>query len=221
MISVRDHGCGIEAAVLPRIFDPYFTTKQSGSGLGLATVHAIIAKHEGHITVRSMLGVGTTFSVYLPACAAAQPAESAMGQQLQTGSGRILVMDDEEALRKLLAQFLERLGYEVECAREGAEAIELYQRAKDSGHCFDAVLLDLTVPGGMGGKEVASRLREVDDSVILIVSSGYSNTPIMSEFRSYGFDDVISKPWTPVQLSEVLRRRTRPLGNSTTPTRHG
>ena len=134
MISVRDHGCGIEAAVLPRIFDPYFTTKQSGSGLGLATVHAIIAKHEGHITVRSMLGVETTFSVYLPACAAAQPVESAMGQQLQTGSGRILVMDDEEALRKLLAQILERLGYEVECAREGAEAIELYQRAKDSGH---------------------------------------------------------------------------------------
>ena len=101
-------------------------------------------------------------------------------------------MDDEEALRKLLAQLLERLGYEVECAREGAEAIELYQRAKDSGHCFDAVLLDLTVPGGMGGKEVASRLREVDHSVILIVSSGYSNTSIMSEFRGYGFDDVIS-----------------------------
>jgi PAS domain S-box-containing protein len=221
MISVRDHGCGIEADVLPRIFDPYFTTKQSGSGLGLATVHAIIAKHEGHITVRSMLGVGTTFSVYLPACAAAPPAESAIGRQLQTGSGRILVMDDEEALRKLLAQILERLGYEVECAREGAEAIELYQRAVDSGHCFDAVLLDLTIAGGMGGKEVASRLREVDDSVILIVSSGYSNTPVMSEFRSYGFDDVISKPWTPVQLSEVLRRCARPLGNSTIPTRHG
>jgi PAS domain S-box-containing protein len=221
MISVRDHGCGIEADVLPRIFDPYFTTKQSGSGLGLATVHAIIAKHEGHITVRSMLGVGTTFSVYLPACAAAPPAESVIGRQLQTGSGRILVMDDEEALRKLLAQILERLGYEVECAREGAEAIELYQRAVDSGHCFDAVLLDLTIAGGMGGKEVASRLREVDDSVILIVSSGYSNTPVMSEFRSYGFDDVISKPWTPVQLSEVLRRCARPLGNSTIPTRHG
>ena len=221
MISVRDHGCGIEADVLPRIFDPYFTTKQGGSGLGLATVHAIIAKHEGHITVRSMLGVGTTFSVYLPACVAAQPAESAIGQQLQTGSGRILVMDDEEALRKLLAEILERLGYEVECAREGAEAIELYQRAKDSGHRFDAVLLDLTIPGGMGGKEVAARLREVDDSVILIVTSGYAHTPIMSEFRRYGFDDVISKPWTPVQLSEVLRRCARPLGNSIIPTRHG
>jgi CheY-like chemotaxis protein len=205
MISVRDYGWGIAVDVLPRIFDPYFTTKQSGSGLGLATVHAIIAKHEGHITVKSP-GVGTTFSIYLPACAAAQPVESAIGAQLHTGSGRILVMDDEEALRTLLAQILKLLGYEVECAREGAEAIELYQRAKNSGHCFDAVLVDLTIPGGMGGKEVAARLRELDDSVILIVSSGYSQTPIMSEFRKYGFDDVISKPWTPLQLSEVLRR---------------
>ena len=119
-------------------------------------------------------------------------------------------MDDEEALRKLLAQILGLLGYEVECARDGMEAIQLYQRAKASGRGFDAVLLDLTIPGGMGGKEVAGRLREVDDSVILIVSSGYSRTPVLSEFRSYGFDDVISKPWTPLQLSEVLRRSARP-----------
>ena len=206
MISVRDHGCGIADDVLPRIFDPYFTTKQTGSGLGLATAHAIIAKHEGYITVQSVLGVGTTFSIYLPACAATQPAESAIGPHVQAGSGRILVMDDEEALRKVLAQILQRLGYEVVSAREGAEAIELYQSAKDAGHRFDAVLVDLTVPGGMGGREVAARLRELDDFVILIVSSGYSQTPIMSEFRKYGFDDVISKPWTPLQLSEVLRR---------------
>ena len=209
MLSVRDRGCGIPADVLPRIFDPYFTTKQSGSGLGLATVHAIIAKHEGHITVQSMLGAGSTFSVYLPACAAAQPVESTIGAQLHTGSGRILVMDDEEALRILLAQILKLLGYDVECARDGAEAIEIYQRARATGHPFDAVLVDLTIPGGMGGKEVAARLREVDDSVILIVSSGYSRTPVLSEFRNYGFDDVIPKPWTPLQLSEVLRRCTR------------
>jgi two-component system, cell cycle sensor histidine kinase and response regulator CckA len=166
-----------------------------------------------------MLGIETTFCVYLPACPTVEPITSAIGQQLQTGLGRILIMDDEEALRKLLAQILKRLGYEVECAREGAEAIELYQRAKDSGHAFDAVLVDLTIPGGMGGKEVAARLREVDESVILIASSGYSQTPIMSEFRRYGFDDVISKPWTPLQLSQVLRRYTRPFGNSTTPAR--
>jgi PAS domain S-box-containing protein len=221
MISVRDHGYGIAADVLPRIFDPYFTTKQSGSGLGLATVHAIIAKHQGHITVQSVPGVETMFAVHLPACAAVQLPESGIGQQLQTGSGRILVMDDEEALRKLLAQILRRLGYEVECAREGAEAIELYQRAKDSGQSFDAVLVDLTIPGGMGGKEVAARLREVDEAVILIVSSGYSQTPVMADFRRYGFNDVISKPWTPVQLSQMLRRYLRPLGNSIIPMRHG
>jgi PAS domain S-box-containing protein len=220
MISIRDHGCGIGADALPRIFDPYFTTKESGSGLGLATVHAIIGKHEGHVTVQSTLGVGTSFSVYLPACEAAQPEESRIGQQLQSGSGRLLVMDDEEALRKLLTRILERLGYEVECARDGAEAIELFQKAKDSGRLFDALLLDLTIPGGMGGREVAARLREIDDSVTLIVSSGYSDTPIMSEFRKYGFSDVIPKPWTPVQLSEILRRYSRPLRGATTSTRN-
>jgi PAS domain S-box-containing protein len=187
-ISVRDHGCGIAADDLPRIFDPYFTTKRSGSVLDLET----------------------TVSIYLPACATAQLPESATRQELETGSGRILVMDDEEALRKLLAEMLKRLGYEVECAREGAEAIELYQKAKASGLSFDVVLVDLTVPGGMGGKELAARLREIDTSVRLIVSSGYYHTPIMSEYRRYGFDDVISKPWTPVQLSQVLRRCARP-----------
>ena len=220
MICVRDHGLGIEADVLPRIFDPYFTTKQRGSGLGLATVHAVIAKHDGHIVVHSVLGAGTSFCLYIPACEAVQFAESAISPQLQTGSGRILVMDDEEALRLLLAQILRKLGYEVECARGGAEAIELYQKAKDSGRSFDIVLLDLTIPGGMGGKEVAARLREVDNSVLLIVSSGYSDTPIMSEFQSYGFDGVLPKPWTPAQLSEVLGHCARPLSQFTIPARN-
>ena len=214
LISVRDQGCGIAADVLPRIFDPYFTTKQSGTGLGLATVHAIVAKHDGHITVESTPGVGTTLSIYLPACATALPTESVTGQQMQAGTGRILVLDDEEALRKLLMQILERIGYQVECAKDGAEAIELYQQAKNSGQRFDVVLVDLTIPGGIGGKEVAARLREFDDSAVLIVSSGYSNTPIMSEFRRYGFDDVISKPWTPVQLSEVIHRALGHLATS-------
>jgi Response regulator receiver domain/Histidine kinase-, DNA gyrase B-, and HSP90-like ATPase len=148
------------------IFDPYFTTKQSGSGLGLATVHAIIAKHEGRITVQSKPDTETTFSVYLPACQLAQPTESGGDQQLQSGSGRILLMDDEEALRILLARILKRLGYEVECARDGTEAIDLYQKAKDSGRRFDIVLVDLIIPGGIGGKEVAARLREVDRYLI-------------------------------------------------------
>jgi PAS domain S-box-containing protein len=217
VISVRDHGCGIAADALPLIFDPYFTTKQSGSGLGLATVHSIIAKHGGHITVQSITGVGTTFYIYLPACVAVRLPESASDECLQTGAGRILVMDDEEEIRRLLAQILARLGYEVECARDGPEAIELYQIAKHQGRSFDAVLLDLTIPGGMGGKEVATRLRVLDPSVVLIVSSGYSNIPIMSEFRRYGFDDVLSKPWTLEQLSDVLQRSARPRSRSTNP----
>jgi two-component system, LuxR family, sensor kinase FixL len=206
MISVRDRGCGIATDVLPHIFDPYFTTKQGGHGLGLATVQAIIAKHDGHVAVQSAQGVGTTFSVYIPACAAAETSESAIDQQLQTGSGRILVMDDEEAVRMLLTNVLKRLGYEVECAKDGAEAIELFQRGKDSGRVFHAALLDLTIPGGLQGEEVAARLREIDGSARLIASSGYSNTPIISEFRKYGFDGALPKPWTPAQLSEVLSR---------------
>jgi two-component system, cell cycle sensor histidine kinase and response regulator CckA len=212
MISIKDYGCGIAAEVLPSIFDPYFTTKRNGRGLGLASVHAIVAKHEGHITVQSILGAGTTFSVYLPACEPAQPTETATAEPLPIGSGRILVMDDEEPICQLLAQILERLGYEVECAKDGAEAIELYRRAKDLSRCFDAVLVDLTIPGGMGGKEVAARLRQIDETVIVVVSSGYSDTPIMSEFRRYGFADVLPKPWTAAQLGEALRRCVRLRG---------
>src|SRR5260370_41211874 len=114
MISVEDHGCGIAAGVLPRIFDPYFTTKPNGKGLGLASVHAIVAKHEGHIGVQSMLGAGTTFSVYLPACTAIQEAETAAGEPLQTGSGRVLVMDGEEPICQLLPQIRRLVGYDVE-----------------------------------------------------------------------------------------------------------
>ncbi len=219
-ISVRDYGCGIAASVLPRVFDPYFTTKQGGRGLGLATAHAIVIKHGGHISVQSTVGVGTTFSIYLPACNDARMPELSEppGQELlRTGSGRILVMDDEEAVRDLLGRTLKRLGYEVACARHGEEAIALYQEAKAAGRAFATVLVDLTVAGGMGGKEVAAQLRQIDRSVTLIVSSGYSDAPVMSEFRRYGFDDVIPKPWTPKQLSEVLQRCERRQGNRGNP----
>ena len=210
MISVQDYGCGIASDLMPLIFDPYFTTKGTGSGLGLATAHAIIAKHQGHVTVQSKPGAGTKFSIYLPAYEVIDSKESAVGPQLQTGSGRVLVMDDEEALLLLLTQTMRHLGYEVESAKDGTKAIELYQKAKAAGRPFDIVLLDLTIPNGMGGKETAAHLRQIDDSAKLIASSGYSNTPIMSEFREHGFDDVLPKPWTPVQLSEAVRRCMRP-----------
>lgn len=207
-ISIRDYGCGIPADIVPRIFDPYFTTKSGGSGLGLATAYAIVAKHGGNLSVKTKPGDGTVFTIDLPASLEI-PVPQALRvppQQTQTGTERLLVMDDEEALRKLVKTVLTNLGYEVQTARDGAEAIVLYENAKASGRPFDAVLLDLTVSGGMGGIETAARLKELEPSLKLIVSSGYSDAPVMSDLNKYGFDDAIPKPWTVAQVSEVFRR---------------
>ena len=154
----------------------------------------------------SNLGVGTEFIVVLPAALENPAPESSAGAPLRSGTGRLLVMDDEEALRTLLERSLNALGYEVKSARDGAEAIALYEAAQASGRVFDAVLLDLTVSGGMGGIEAAAKLRELDPSVKLIVSSGYSDASVMSSFREYGFDEMIPKPWQAAQVSEVFRR---------------
>ena len=211
-IAVRDFGSGIAPEALARIFDPYFTTKQSGSGLGLTTAYAIAARHGGTITVESEPGVGSTFRLYLPASEQAPMMDPAQTLVVHRGTGRILVMDDEEAIRRLLVSILSDLGYEVESAREGAEAIAMYEKAKADGRPFAAVVADLTVPGGMGGKETAAALRRIDPAVRVIVSSGYSDDPVMSAFRLYGFDDAVPKPWTPAQLSEVLQRALGPSG---------
>lgn len=205
-ISIRDHGCGIAADALPRIFDPYFTTKSGGSGLGLATAYAIVAKHGGHIVVESKLGEGTVFTIDLPASHENFPAPRDPVARIRTGTGRILIMDDDEGLRSLLNTVLTKLGYEVQTAREGAEAIAHYEHAKAIGKKFDAVLLDLTVSDGMGGMEAAAKLKQLDPSSKLIVSSGYSDAPVMSDFARYGFDAVIPKPWTAPEVSEIFRR---------------
>jgi signal transduction histidine kinase/CheY-like chemotaxis protein len=205
-ISIRDYGCGIPADILPRIFDPYFTTKPGGSGLGLATAYAIVAKHGGSLSVESRPGEGTTFTIDLRASADRPARQAPMAAPIQAGTERLLVMDDEEALRKLLEAVLTKLGYTVETARDGAEAIALCENAMASGRGFDAALLDLTVRGGMGGVEAAARLKELDPSLKLIVSSGYADAPVISEFRKYGFDEVIPKPWGMTQVGEVFRR---------------
>ncbi len=205
-ISIRDYGSGIPRDALPRIFDPYFTTKASGSGLGLATAYAIVTKHGGSISVDSQLGEGAVFSIRLPACDAAPPPELPVPAEVWSGSGRLLVMDDDRVIRQLLQRILSNLGYDVECAGDGAEAITLFEAARNSGRPFDAAVLDVTVPAGMGGIETAAKLKELGGALKLIVSSGYSDAPVMSDFRSYGFDDVIPKPWTAAQVSEVLRR---------------
>jgi PAS domain S-box-containing protein len=204
--SVQDQGMGIPADHLPRIFDPYFTTKQKGSGLGLASTYAIINKHHGHIAVESKPGVGTTFSIYLPAVerqVAPQPAED---RELLVGKGKILVMDDEEVVREVLEKMLVRLGYEAEFAEDGGEAIERFVQAQGSGQAFAAVILDLTVPGGMGGKETMARLLEIDPRVKAVVSSGYSDDPIMAGFQKYGFSGVIAKPYKILELGKILNQ---------------
>jgi signal transduction histidine kinase/CheY-like chemotaxis protein len=205
-ISIRDHGSGIPADILPRIFDPYFTTKTGTNGLGLATTYAIVAKHGGHISVESEPGEGTVFTFDLPATHESLPPQDLIVAQVPTGTERLLVMDDEEALRNLLKAVLTKLGYEVQTARDGVEAIALSAAAKAAGKDFDAVLLDLTVSGGMGGMETVARLRELDPSTKVIVSSGYSDAAVMSDFLKYGFDAVIPKPWTATEIGEVFRR---------------
>lgn len=209
-VRIRDFGQGIPPENLERIFDPYFSTKREGGGLGLATAYSIVSKHQGHIKVDSAPGRGSDFQIFLPAAKMTPIQTKNTNPQPHSGAGRILVMDDEEAIRTLMMMTLKRLGYDASCVKDGEEAIEAYEQSLADGKRFAAVLLDLTVPGGMGGKEAAERLRQIDPTAKLIVSSGYSEAPVLSNFKAYGFDDVILKPWTLAKLTEVLERITRP-----------
>ena len=203
-ISIEDHGTGIAEEHLRNIFDPYFTTKQQGSGLGLAITHSIIKNHDGHISVTSRLGQGTTFVIYLPA-SGRQRSETAPGEkEYLAGSGKILIMDDEDIVRDIMGEILKNLGYEVAFASDGAEAIARYKAAQESSRRFDVVIMDLTVPGGMGGKEAMQRLRDLDPHVKAIASSGYSNDPVMAGFREYGFSAAIAKPFNVAGLSKTV-----------------
>jgi CheY-like chemotaxis protein len=201
-ISITDQGVGIAKKHLLNIFDPYFTTKQEGSGLGLATTYSIIKKHGGHITVESTLGEGTIFHIYLPASDKVVPEKEEV--KLIKGHGRILVMDDEASLRKMVGIMLGNLGYEAEFAKDGAEAIRMVKEAKETEKTYDAVILDLTIPGGMGGKEAINKLLEIDPDVKAIVSSGYSDDPVLSNFHEYGFKGMMPKPFESRSLGKVL-----------------
>ena len=201
-ISIKDQGVGIAEDHLLNIFDPYFTTKYEGSGLGLATTYSIIKKHDGHITAESQLGFGTTFHIYLPASEKAVPEKEEV--KLIKGQGRILVMDDEASLMKVVGRMLGNLGYESEFATDGAEAIRMYKEAQESEKPFDAVILDLTVPGKMGGKKCITKLLQIDPEVKAIVSSGYSDDPVLSIFQEYGFKGMMPKPFESRSLGKVL-----------------
>jgi PAS domain S-box-containing protein len=210
-IIVADEGIGIPEDLLPKIFDPYFTTKQKGSGLGLATVYSILRRHGGYITVKSRLGVGTSFEVYLPATTrpSEEPALPVPTAQLFRGAGRILVMDDEEVVRQVLGKILRRLGYEVDFALTGQEAIEKYERALAAKMPYDIVIMDLTIPGGAGGREVIEILRKKDPQIRAIVASGYSIDPILSEYKKHGFRGAVNKPFRVNELLGVIQNVMR------------
>jgi two-component system, cell cycle sensor histidine kinase and response regulator CckA len=203
-IVIKDKGTGIPSEQLTRIFDPYFTTKKKGSGLGLAISYSIVRNHGGLVTVASEVGNGTTFSIFLLAteekAVVKQPAEI---KQL-TGKGKILVLDDEDVIQKLVNRILTRAGFEVTFTSDGKETIKQYENAKRNGHPFDLVIVDLTIPGGMGGTDVVKTLRETNPAIKAIVSSGYSEDSIMANYRQYGFNAVVPKPYTTNQLVSAV-----------------
>lgn len=205
MISIRDEGYGIPREHLSRIFDPYFTTKQKGSGLGLATAYSIIKKHGGIITAESILGLGSVFTLYLPASEKEVPSTVDSLPVMTDGHYRVLIMDDEEVVREVVGEMLEQMGYEVSFAKDGAEAVEAYRLSMEQGRTFDAVIMDLTIPGGMGGREAILKLLEIDPHIKAIVSSGYSGDVVMSHYASFGFRGVVPKPFKMSELSRVLK----------------
>ncbi len=203
-ISLQDEGRGIPKEILTKIFDPYFSTKSKGSGLGLATSYSIIKKHDGHIAVESEAGSGAVFHVYLPASLHELPGKPLQPHASISGSGKVLVMDDEADVRNVVGDMLKNLGYDPVFAREGVEALAIYQNAAQSEAHFKAVIMDLTIPGGMGGKETIKKMLEIDPHARVIVASGYSNDPVMSAYESHGFSGVIEKPYTMDTLAMTL-----------------
>jgi CheY-like chemotaxis protein len=203
-VLVMDHGIGIPDENLSKIFDPFFSTKKKGTGLGLSTSYSIIKNHGGYIHAESKLGLGTKMIVYLPATDKDALTVEKETEELYFGSGRILIMDDEEAVRKVAGRALSQLGYEIEFAAEGEDAIVRYMKALKAGKPFNLVIVDLTVPGGMDGKTAVQELQKYDPKIKAIVSSGYSNDPVMANFREFHFQACVSKPYQIKELGKIV-----------------
>ncbi len=205
VIEIQDEGPGISAEDRHRIFDPYYSTKEGGTGLGLSTAHSIVERHGGRLSLESIEGNGCIFRIDLAAVSRDRLVPSVKRHLSdRSGSGRILVMDDEEMVRDVVEAILNRLGYSSVHATDGKEAIDVYKREYESGKCFDAVIMDLTIPGGMGGKETVQKLREFDPGVVAIAVSGYSNDPVMARTEDFGFRASLSKPFEVSELASVL-----------------
>ena len=203
-ISIRNQGLVIPHENIEKIFDPSSINKPDGASLELATAYSIIKNHNGHVTLESKKGFGTTFYIYLPA----SPKNldiTKRDKTLMRGHGKVLVMDDEDMVRHVTGKMLYQLGYAAEFVKNGGEAIKVYKKAKKSSECFDAVIMDLTIPGGMGGKETIRKLIDVDPQVKAIVASGYAHDPVMSEYKEYGFCGAVPKPFTIEELGKLLQ----------------
>ena len=217
-IKFRDEGAGLSEAARAMVFAPFFTTKEKGTGLGLSMSQSIVKRHKGLITVDSVAGSGATFTVYLPATvsrverngegAGASGPAVGMGHGVEGLRGKVLLMDDEEFMRESVGWVLEEIGYRVEFAENGQEALTLFEAARRSTQPFDVVLLDLTVRGGMGGLETIKRLKVIDPFITAIASSGYEDDPVLLNPQAFGFADKLAKPYTGNELEEVLRRLT-------------
>ncbi|MFH2203479.1 MAG: PAS domain S-box protein [Elusimicrobiota bacterium] len=205
-VEIGDEGRGIAAEHLEKVFEPYFSTKESGRGFGLAISHSIITKHGGHIAVQSTPGAGAVFTIHLPALPGVRPSAVEKTGRLKAGRGKLLIMDDEPQVAKVLSRIVKELGYTAYTAADGSKALSAWRKAKKAGQPFRAAIMDLTIPGGMGGEEAIKKLRRTDRAAVVIVSSGYANAPILANYGDYGFADVLVKPYRIGDVSKVLSR---------------
>lgn len=208
-VSIKDQGPGIPEADRERVFHPYFSTKDSGTGLGLATTYSVLQRHGGQVAVGGDVGGGAVFDMYLPATHQGVVPSPQAGQMADPGSGYIVVMDDEEPVRKVCREILGHLGYQVEAVADGAALVALYAERVGQGRRPDAVIVDLTIPGGMDGREAAQQVLALDPHACLLVSSGYCTDPVVSDYKSYGFAGVVTKPYDIPEMAATLARVTR------------
>ncbi len=209
-ISIKDYGIGIPKEILPRIFDPFYTTKATGHGLGLTTCYSIVKRHGGCIEVESEPGKGCTFHIYLPAVKDDAPSPAQIAAKMHHGRGRFLIMDDEEVIRDAMGQMLETFGYSVVCRVNGKDTIDFLTAEIKGNRKMAGMILDLTIPGGLGGKETITEIRKLDSEIPVFVTSGYADDPIMSRPEKYGFTASICKPFTTGDLSEILNKHVKP-----------
>jgi two-component system cell cycle sensor histidine kinase/response regulator CckA len=211
-LTVTDSGPGIAPEILPKIFDPYFTTRRGARGLGLATVYSIVNRHGGRVEATSTPGHGTTVTLRLPATMLAimkdTPAAGipAPAMTASVGKPRVLIMDDEEGVRDLATTVLRRMDLDVTAVADGESALHEFEIARNAGRPHALLIVDLTIPGGMGGKETVEAVRKLDPTVPAIVTSGYSSDPVLTKYESYGFQAVVAKPFEVLTLANAVRR---------------